>query len=418
MKNMNRLLALLLVACMMLTALVGCGSNNSQSTTGTTQAPTVAETTAAATEAAVEETQPVTLTVELTEDGGNMYKYGHLDMNISTEEFLQTFAYGDVVDVEILGNTYRFPVCSNYDDVDTYAYLIRAAAEKSVVTLAINYGKLGVEAGVIETAPEGSEASYQLVEGVTFPVTVTVTLAEAGGYAEELAIRQLNRTNERDNYPELSDEQFANFRMVTTTGVGEGKLYRSSSPINPELGRNTYADTAAAAAGVKCFVNLADTEEEANAREGYTESYYSQQNIIFLGLPVAFASEEFKSGLAQGFIFMSENEGPYLVHCTEGKDRAGMTSAILECLMGASAEEISEDYLTAFRNYYNVVDGVQLALTEAQEEYLRNAVLNNLCLMFGMEDATTADLAVEAENYMLEIGLTAEQVAALKANLA
>lgn len=417
MKNMNRLLALLLAVCMMASVLAGCGNDTAETTVATTEAAAVVETTAAVTEA-VAETEPAGLTLELTEEGGNMYKYGHLDLNISTEEFLTHFAYGDIVDVEILGNTYRFPVCSNYDDVDTYAYLIRAAADKAVVTMAINYGKLGVEAGVIETAPEGSDASYQLVEGVEFPLTVTVTLAEAGGYADELAIRQLNRTNEREDYPELSDEQFANFRMVTTTGVGEGKLYRSSSPINPELGRNTYADAAAAAAGVKCFMNLADTEEEAAAREGYTDSYYSQQNIIFLGLPVAFASDEFKSGLAQGFIFLSENEGPYLVHCTEGKDRAGMTTAILECLMGASAEEVSEDYLTTFRNYYNVVDGVQTALTEAQEEYLRNAVLNNLCLMFGMEDATTADLAVEAENYMLEIGLTAEQVAALKANLA
>ena len=35
---------------------------------------------------------------------------------------------------------------------------------------------------------------------------------------------------------QLSDEEFANFRQIAPN------LYRSSSPINPEIGRNTYAD--------------------------------------------------------------------------------------------------------------------------------------------------------------------------------
>ena len=355
--------------------------------------------------------------LELVEDSNNMYKYGHLDLNISTEDFLKLFNYGDIVTVTFNGKSYDFPVCSNYDDVDTHALLIRAATGKNVVTLAINYGQIGVEAGIIEAAPEGSSTKYQLKEGVTFPIYATVTLKEAGGYADELSVRQLNRTNNREDYPALTDEQFANFRNVATTGMGENILYRSSSPINPELGRNTYADKAAEAAGIKTFVNLADSEEEAKGYEGFGESYYSKQNAIFLGLPVAFTTNEFKSGLAEGFRYMTTNEGPYLVHCTEGKDRAGLTAAILECFMGASAEEVANDYLTTFRNYYNVVDGKQAALTEAQEAYLRNAILKNLCLIFDMEDATKADLKAEATAYLKEIGLTDAEIEKLHENL-
>lgn len=48
-------------------------------------------------------------------------------------------------------------------------------------------------------------------------------------------------------YPDLSDEQFANFRAITTTGIGAGKLYRSSSPVNPETNRNLIADRAVSA---------------------------------------------------------------------------------------------------------------------------------------------------------------------------
>ena len=355
--------------------------------------------------------------IALVPDSGNMFKYGHLDLDISTEEFLKLFEYGDIVTVTFNGKSYDFPVCSNYDDVDTHALLIRAATGKNVVTLAINYGQIGVEAGIIEKAPEGASAKYQVKEGVTFPIYATVTLKEAGGYKDELSVRQLNRTNNRDEYPTLTDEQFANFRSIATTGMGEKVLYRSSSPINPELGRNTYSDKAAAAAGIKTFVNLADTEAEAKGYEGFAESYYAKQNVIYLGLPVAFTTKEFKDGLAEGFRFMTKNEGPYLVHCTEGKDRAGLTAAILECFMGASAEEVANDYVTTFRNYYNVVDGKQAALTEAQETYLKNAILKNLCLIFGMEDATKADLKKEATEYLKEIGLTDAEIAKLAENL-
>ncbi len=354
---------------------------------------------------------------ELVADSSNMFKYGHLDLKVSTEAFLKVFEYGDIVTVSFNDKSYDFPVCSNYDDVDTHALLIRAATGKNVVTLAINYGQIGVEAGIIEAAPEGSTTKYRLKEGVTFPIYATVTLKEAGGYKDELSVRQLNRTNVRAEYPELTDEQFANFRSIATTGMGKGVLYRSSSPINPELGRNTYADKAAAAAGIKTFINLADTEAEAKGYEGFGESYYAKQNVIFLGLPVAFTTKEFKDGLAEGFRYMTKNEGPYLVHCTEGKDRAGLASAILECFMGASAEEVANDYVTTFRNYYNVVDGKQIALTEAQVAYLKNVILKNLCLIFDMKDAAKADLKAEATAYLKEIGLTEAEIQKLAENL-
>ena len=83
-------------------------------------------------------------------------------------------------------------------------------------------------------------------------------MKEKGGYCEEWLIRQLISTNEHTDYANLSDEAFASFRVINTTGMGKGVLYRSSSPINPLLGRNTYADKAAENASILTFVNLAD----------------------------------------------------------------------------------------------------------------------------------------------------------------
>ena len=102
--------------------------------------------------------------------------------------------------------SYDFPVCSNYDDVDTHQLLIRAATGKKVVTMAINYGQLGVEAGIIEPNPDAGTVErgapkYRVKDGVTFPIVATVTMKEAGGYADELSVRQLNRNEQPRGLP-------------------------------------------------------------------------------------------------------------------------------------------------------------------------------------------------------------------------
>lgn len=58
------------------------------------------------------------------------------------------FAYGDVVTVDVNGNSYEMPVCSNYNDVDTSKMLVRATKGASSVIVAINYGQLAVNAGL------------------------------------------------------------------------------------------------------------------------------------------------------------------------------------------------------------------------------------------------------------------------------
>ncbi|MGN1306813.1 MAG: alpha/beta fold hydrolase [Faecousia sp.] len=353
--------------------------------------------------------EPVTYVYKmLLTESNNTTKYGHIDLDVSAAAFLQNFAYGDVTTVAVNDHTFAVPVCSDYTDVATGAKLFRAASGKSVTTLAINYGQIAVETGLAVAA----ESGYTYAEGVTDPVYIYVTMKEEGGYLAQWQAHHLVRTDVREDYPNLTDAEFANFREVTTTGIASATLYRSSSPVNPELGRNTYADAAAKAAGIQTFVNLADTKEDAEAYEGYSDSYYSTQNIIFLGLPVAFTSDAFKTGLAEGYRFIANNEGPYLIHCTEGKDRAGMANAILECLMGASYREVIADYMTTYYNYYGV--------TEDEARYqvvVDDNIVANLTLMFDVEDLKTADLQAEAEAYLKEIGLTEAEIAAIKANL-
>ncbi|MBE5972517.1 MAG: LysM peptidoglycan-binding domain-containing protein, partial [Lachnoclostridium sp.] len=254
---------------------------------------------------------------------------------------------------------------------------------------------------------------FEACEGVTFPIEITFEMAEDDGYMAQYILHDLSRTNAREDYAALTDSQFANFRNIGLGELGQGILYRSSSPINPEIGRNAYADSAIEAAGIKTIVNLADSKDEAMAYPGFAETCYSGQNVIYLGLGVDFQADDFQAGLADGLRFMAENEGPYLVHCTEGKDRAGFVSALLSCLTGASYDEVIADYMITYDNYYGVKPG-----TDKYYAIAESNIEKSLKLAFGVEDLTSANLAAEAEEYFASIGLTSGEIAKLKGNLA
>ncbi|MBQ8536158.1 MAG: tyrosine-protein phosphatase [Clostridia bacterium] len=346
-------------------------------------------------------------------------KYGNLVLSLKGTDFMRLgYAYGDVITVTIAGKEYEMPVGSNYSDVDNGSLICRvtAPADGDAVILAINMGDLATAAGIAVKTKTEVEPGYRwdYTDAAAQPVTVAIAMKEKGGYYDQYVMHQLVRTNERADYASLTDEEFANFRPVTTSGIGRGRLYRSASPVNPELNRNAYADAAMKAADVKTVVNLADTPEGMKAYAGYADTYYQGCQIIALNLGVDFAAQDFQAGLAQGLRFMAANEGPYLVHCNEGKDRAGFTSAILACLMGATAEEVTADYMITYANYYGVAQG-----SEQYKVIASSNIEKSLAAAFEVEDIYTVDLAQEAAAYLTDtLGLTEAEVTQLKNNLA
>jgi len=346
-------------------------------------------------------------------------KYGNLILEISGTDFLAAgFAAGDVITVSFGDTALEMPVGTNYSDVDNGSLVCRvivnAETGEDAVVLAVNMGNLAEAAGIAQKASIEEEPGYRWDYQMDWPLPMTIAMKEQGGYEAEYLLRQLTRTNAREDYLHLSDEEFANFRAVSTTGMGEKKLYRSSSPVNPELGRNTFADAALKAAGVRTVINLADSEAAVQAYEGYGESAYAQCSIIGLNLGVDPHTADFQQGLAKGLRFMLANEGPYLVHCTEGKDRAGFVSALLECLMGASADEVAADYMTTYMNYYGVEPG-----SEQYQAIENSNIRKTLAAAFGLPELTAdTDLAAEAAQYLQEsLGLSEQEVAALKEKL-
>ena len=260
-------------------------------------------------------------------------------------------------------------------------------------------------------ARRDSQSDLEYVPLVEFPVDITIEMKEKGGYSDTYAALNLTQSNNREDYPDLTDEEFANFREVTTTGIGTGKLYRSSSPVNPEYNRNRYADLAAEKYGIRSILNLEDAEKTAREYPGFEESYYSRVKVIYLNLGVDLTLDYNRTSLVKAMKYIAEAETPVLVHCMLGKDRAGVLSALLECLMGASAEEIREDYMTSYYNYYGLERGTE------QYEQASHGIETHLKKAFGVENLEGLDLQWEAEHFFLKIGVSPETLEAVKKNL-
>ncbi len=329
-------------------------------------------------------------------------KYGHALLDITIEDFTAAgFQLGDIVTVTAGTYTGDMPYFNGYY-VDNGEYMLRAYPGHTNIAVCINYGKFAETAGI----------------GVGDPVTIT--LKEKAGALTIQEISNLVYTNDRADY--ASDEIFANFRPVALGEIGEGKLYRSASPVDNQNNRAAAADALIQAAGVNAVMNMASTEEEIAAcfaAADYASPYYKQLyeagRVIPLGLPINFTSAEFGEGIVKGFTFLSENAAPYLVHCTEGKDRAGFAAMLLEMLMGAGADEIVADYMLSYENYYGIQSG-----TEKYDMIAERNIKEMMRSVAGLEKGAAlegVDLQAAAEQYLLAHGMTAEALAALKANL-
>ncbi len=204
-------------------------------------------------------------------------------------------------------------------------------------------------------------------------VKVKVYLHEKGKYREQYDMRNPERTYSRSDYS--SGKKYANFRKVTAGAIGDKVLYRSSSPINDSIGRADYAAKEMEKAGIKTVINLSDSKNKVEkyikeSGNTYYKKLFDRGSVAALDLSFDFDSDEFRKGICSAVKFMSEHEGPYLIHCTEGKDRTGFLSALLEALMGASPRELSDDYLRTYRNFYHYNSGSD-GYKYAKNEYLK-----------------------------------------------
>ena len=362
-----------------------------------------------------------TVITEVTSSVKEIQKYGNLVLTIEKKDLDAMGAeYGDVFTVSFQDTEVYAPYCTNYSDVDLGSIVLRNDGETLI--LAINRGDFATTYSIAEKV-SNPDKTYKWIfeEGKTMEdISLLLTLTGKGEYRDEWLIHQLSRTDNREDYS--SDAAFANFREIKGGKIGEGALFRSSSPINNEIGRAKYADALVKENGIRTVMNLADSEESILSymeKEDFASPYYASLfengDVIALNMGVSFKTREFQASLSEGLTFLASKEGPYLVHCTEGKDRAGFTSALLSALMGLTYQEIVEDYMTTYENYYHIEKG-----SEQYEAVKKSNIDSMLSFIASVESdkLSQVDLSLKAEEFLLAIGMEEETVRKLKENLA
>jgi protein tyrosine/serine phosphatase len=322
-------------------------------------------------------------------------KYGNVLTDISIEALEAAgYAKGDVLIIRSGDMSEEAPYVGTYSDVNRGRLLICPDAGTGQVELAISYGNLSERFGIIA----GN--------------AVSLGMAKKGAYLGEYESRHLEKSESRADY--ASDAVFANFREIDLPSIRAKTLYRSCNPIRGDA-RAPYAASLAEAAGIKTIINLADSDEEL-AKGAPASPWYNGMvkggNVVNLSMGVDFQSPDFPAKLKKGLQFLINHEGPYLIHCNEGKDRAGIVSALLEGLAGAKLTDIKADYMISYANYYGVRQN------ESRYALISNIIVDILKEMNNGNEVTDRNLGQVVETYLTrDVGLGAQEISRLKALL-
>ena len=330
------------------------------------------------------------------------------------------FQYGDSVSVKF-SNGYELKEIPYYNGYYTAngEPLLVAYPGYPYIKVCINNGDdLWQEAGL--KASDNQEEKPQKLwatAGLEEHDTVEIKLVKSGKYKDIQEARDIHYKDERELFP--SDEAFANFRAVKAGKIGENRLFRSASPCDNQHNRAPYVDSLMKEAGVRFILNLSDTPtkiqgylEKEDFNSPYFLSLYESDNVVLIGLNMNYGSDAFREKVINGFTEMTEYEGPYLTHCTEGKDRTGFVCMLLEALCGASYEEIVDDYMITYDNYYQITEKKDGAKYKVIVENLLNPMIQTIA---GADaDIKKADLSACAESYLKAGGMSEEKIAALK----
>ncbi len=349
-------------------------------------------------------------------------EFGGVYITMTIDEFNGLgFRYGDSVDVSF-SNGYTLADIPYYNGyyVDAGDPLLIAYPGYDYIKAAINYGDDLWERAGLKTVLQAAKPLWTAAS-LDEKSTASIILNTAGKYLDVQEARDIHYSDDRAKFD--SDIIFANFRNMKMGNIKDGVLYRSASPCDNQHNRAPYVDDLMEVAGVRCIMNLSDNEakiERYIAADDFASPYflslYEAGNVVPLALNMNYLADEFAEKIARGLIRMAETEGPYLIHCTEGKDRTGFVCMLVEALAGATYQEIADDYMVTYDNYYKITEASDPAkyrtILEKNLDAMLKSVVNNASV-----DIRTADLSVYARNYLLDAGMSDEQIDALLARI-
>lgn len=318
-------------------------------------------------------------------------EFGGAYIEISAEDFNKLgFKYGDSVDVVFSTNN------AIWKDVGYYnGYYVPAGQELLVAYPGYKHIKFCINYGDDIYANNGFDENTK----------VTISLNEAAKYKDIQDTLSISYSDDITKYP--SKEVFANFRMMYCGDLKSNILYRGASPVDNSRSRAVTVDALLKENGIRYDIDLADKNTDAPKYQVYEyfEELTNANKVVFLGMGAAYKSEEFSSKMKILFESILENDGPYYIHCLEGKDRTGFVCMVIEALCGATYDELIDDYFVTYKNYYGIEKG-----STKYEAIKKLHIDEMISYVRGFGDCPE-DISTSAASYLvLNVGLTQEQV--------
>ena len=329
---------------------------------------------------------------------------GSVYMNLSIEEFESYgFTPGDSINIAF-DNGFTLTDIPYYD-----GYYTRAGEALACSYPGYEYVAIARTQGNSVWVESGSNADTKII----------VTLNEKGKYLATQEAFSLVYSNERDDFE--SNEIFSNFRALAGGNLKDNLFFRSASPIDDTNNRAECTCNLLEQSGIEYVMNLADSAEEIEEFKSaqtcdtsYYENMISDGKVFLLNLMADYKADEYKTKVAASLKAVCEKKGTCLIHCLEGKDRTGFVCALILALADATNDEIIDDYMITYENYYGVT------LEKAPESY---AVIKSvkaedyLYYLAGIDESESLDgisFVSGAENYLKEGGLNDEDIAMIK----
>ena len=334
-------------------------------------------------------------------------EFGGIYLTMTIDDFNKKgFNYGDSVDIEFT-NGYKVNDIPYYNGyyVDAGETLLVGYPGYDYVKLTLNYGD-----------------DYWDIAGIKDGDKESISLNQALKYKDIQDTMNIQYSDIKGDEPTYV---FANYRMVDVGDIKDNILYRGASPCDNKHNRAPYVDSLLAEDQINYIVNLADTPEKIQgymAKPDFNSPYFRslyERNTVLLAAPLEkvlplamnmnYKSDEFREKVASGLKSMLSFTGPYYIHCQEGKDRTGFVLIVIEALLNASYQDIVDDYMLTYDNYY----GITLETDPLRYNIIKQRNVDAMLkFLIGNENANLAETEFSSyiRTYLINGGMTDSEV--------
>lgn len=344
-------------------------------------------------------------------------EFGGVYFSLTIDDFNDLgYQYGDSLKIELSNGV-------TLKDIPYYSgYYCLVGEELLVAYKGYPYIRFGINCG------EDAWVKYNVKEDTL----ATISLYKKLKYKDIEKISNIVYEDDLTKYDTV--EEFSNFRNVTVGNIKENVLFRGASPCDNKRKRAHSVDTLLEKSSIQFILNLADTDDkikEYMASDDFDSPYFEKlynKNCLFLGslnesdnvtpmsMNMNYKSAEFREKVAKGLKNMSIKQGPYYVHCLEGKDRTGFVLMIIEGLMGATYKEIVDDYMLTYDNYYHINEKDDKRRYNLIKERNIDMMLEFISNNNSFYDDLTFENAIK--EYLINGGMTEEDINNLISKLA